>query len=360
MDILDFIVTIGACTIIIISIGQLAVRRKKAVNYFCFGFYFLNGFVILTYVANQTGFVRQFPHLLFVHFPVEMLIGAVGYFYGRALVEGRVRFTYRNILLFLPFIVSLITLLPFFLMNGATKLAVYQSYFAGNQFLRFMYYPLFYAELWITFCTVLFITRLYSILREKTIRFLRQIRLIMFFTVCCFAFLLFVFFLDLYEAESLYRISEIIWCLLFIMLFFISNRYPEFFNKLRKEASRVKYRRSKIAGIDVRAVVERISELMEYERIYEDDGLTLRQLSAIMEVTPHQLSEILNKDMSTSFKSYVNAHRIEAAKRMLIDRPDASILQIAYECGFNSKTTFNTTFVKLTGITPSDFRSENH
>ena len=60
-----------------------------------------------------------------------------------------------------------------------------------------------------------------------------------------------------------------------------------------------------------------------------------------------------------NYWTLINKYRIEEAKELLINSPEDSILKIAYTVGYNSKTTFNTTFKKIVGITPSEFRNDN-
>jgi len=139
---------------------------------------------------------------------------------------------------------------------------------------------------------------------------------------------------------------------------YISFRYPDFFSIIRIEASKAKYKNSHIKGIDVSGILERIEELMDYEKIYRDETLTLKKLSELLEIRPHQLSEIINKKFAVTFNSFINNYRVEAAKNMLLDDKKTSILSIAYDCGFNSKNTFNKSFLERTGVTPSEFREK--
>ena len=81
-------------------------------------------------------------------------------------------------------------------------------------------------------------------------------------------------------------------------------------------------------------------------------------LAEKVKVTPHQLSQYLNEVMKLSFYDFINQHRVEAAKISLCNSRQA-ILDIALIVGFNNKATFNKSFKKYTGMTPSQYRSEN-
>jgi AraC-like DNA-binding protein len=65
--------------------------------------------------------------------------------------------------------------------------------------------------------------------------------------------------------------------------------------------------------------------------------------------------------LQQNFFDFINRYRIEEAQRLLTDPPDKKItvLEVLYECGFNSKSSFNTLFKKHTGLTPSEFKKKN-
>ncbi|PXX27028.1 helix-turn-helix domain-containing protein, partial [Thalassospira sp. 11-3] len=82
------------------------------------------------------------------------------------------------------------------------------------------------------------------------------------------------------------------------------------------------------------------------------------KLANAVGVTPNQLSYVLNQHLGKSFFDFVNEVRTNEASRLLIEEPDRTILDIAISVGFNSKSTFNLAFKKITGKTPSVYRSE--
>lgn len=97
---------------------------------------------------------------------------------------------------------------------------------------------------------------------------------------------------------------------------------------------------------------------METERPYLDEELSLQKLSLLVNISTHRLSEVINQDLNTNFYRLINAYRVEEVKRKL-KNPEFdkySILGIAFESGFNSKSTFNKIFKEETGMTPSAFK----
>ncbi|MNK02827.1 DNA-binding transcriptional regulator AraC [compost metagenome] len=106
---------------------------------------------------------------------------------------------------------------------------------------------------------------------------------------------------------------------------------------------------------------QRLLFLMETERPYLDGELNLIKLANQMSMNPHQLSYLINNGFNENFFQFVNKYRVERAKALLLDENENkfSLVGIAYEAGFNSKTSFNTIFKKVTHQTPSEFRKKH-
>ncbi|KUG06944.1 helix-turn-helix domain-containing protein [Solirubrum puertoriconensis] len=106
------------------------------------------------------------------------------------------------------------------------------------------------------------------------------------------------------------------------------------------------------------AVVERIREALENQKLYLNPTLTLAELSAHTGLAPRLISFTVNNGFGQSFNDLVNSYRVAEVKRRLASTNDATrltLLGIAFECGFNSKTTFNRIFRQFTGMAPSAY-----
>jgi ligand-binding sensor domain-containing protein/AraC-like DNA-binding protein len=119
-----------------------------------------------------------------------------------------------------------------------------------------------------------------------------------------------------------------------------------------------KYKTSALLPETVEQVLPRLVRLMEEEKLFLDPGLTLKKLSERLHVHYNHLSRIINERLGKSFNDYINSYRIAEAKKKLADPREArkTILEIAYDTGFYSKSVFNTAFKKFTGMTPSRFK----
>jgi AraC-like DNA-binding protein len=90
--------------------------------------------------------------------------------------------------------------------------------------------------------------------------------------------------------------------------------------------------------------------------VHLDNRLTLRGLCLHIRENAHYVSQVVNQDLGTSFYDLINRQRIESAKAALEAIPEKSVLEVALEAGFNSKSTFNTAFRQHAGTTPTQFR----
>ncbi len=109
---------------------------------------------------------------------------------------------------------------------------------------------------------------------------------------------------------------------------------------------------------DMKLLEAKLKILMKERKPYLNEDLTLAILSDLLEVTDKKLSALLNQNMATSFYDYVNGFRVEEVKlKMSWQESDKyTLLAIAYDCGFKSKSSFNRIFKKSTRLSPSDYR----
>ncbi|NMM47210.1 helix-turn-helix domain-containing protein [Marinigracilibium pacificum] len=111
---------------------------------------------------------------------------------------------------------------------------------------------------------------------------------------------------------------------------------------------------------DAKVEIEKLEEIMVTEKPYLDPNLTLDSLSEMVGIHSKKLSTILNQKMNTSFYDFINTARVEEVKRKINDSNHShlTILGIALESGFNSKSSFNAIFKKYTGMTPREFKNQ--
>ena len=133
---------------------------------------------------------------------------------------------------------------------------------------------------------------------------------------------------------------------------------PELNVTVDEEDPDPKYARSALTTDHAARLASRIEAVMEKDTLYLDPGLSLQKLSQRVGALPNQVSQTLNQEIGETFFDYVARWRVEASKP-LITAGDASVLAVAMEVGFNSRSTFYKAFKRETGMTPKDFRAQH-
>ena len=129
--------------------------------------------------------------------------------------------------------------------------------------------------------------------------------------------------------------------------------------KLSSPAPRPKerYHHSNLSASEACNINERLIQFMREKRPFLDNQLCLRNLAESLDVNTNYLSQVINEKHGKNFFEFINEYRVNALKKKLRnpDNRQFTILALAFDCGFNSKTTFNTAFKRITGLTPSQY-----
>ena len=119
-----------------------------------------------------------------------------------------------------------------------------------------------------------------------------------------------------------------------------------------------KYKTSSLTDSASQSIKRGMERLLKEEQVFKENELRLADLAAYLDVSYHQLSQVINEHYGVNFFELINKYRVEHVKKLLAD-PNYShftIIQIAFEAGFNNKASFNRYFKKEIGMTPSAYR----
>ena len=141
---------------------------------------------------------------------------------------------------------------------------------------------------------------------------------------------------------------------------------PEIFSVMTEKETGAPLTAPKYAGSllnedERKKILEDLKKHMDHRKPYLEPELSLEQLATQISIRPKVLSQVINESLQQNFFDFVNRYRIEDAKKLLTNPADKKItvLEVLYEVGFNSKSSFNTIFKKHTGVTPSEFKKKN-
>ncbi len=326
------------------GVGQLLIKDKRAANYWSFAFFAYAGASFVSSVTVKTSPFSSSPLALWLDFPIISLVGPLYFSYFSRLADPRLRFDIRQLGLFLPTALSAIAI-PFGCSGIGAALRPVANILSSV------------AILWVIACCAFFLKLAIRLSREGDNRTVSRLRFLIRITYGALAWAIVFFASVVWDFGALPLALSA--TLLIMIVYFYHLRHPELLatslatpSPRRKGASG----RSKVAGLDVESAIARLTRAMEEDRPYLKDDLSLPELAAKTGLSPHQLSEILNREMGSSFKAYINRYRVGEARRILRERPDATIIEVALECGFRSKSAFNDIFREETGTTPTEYR----
>ncbi|MBK5208732.1 MAG: AraC family transcriptional regulator [Flavobacteriaceae bacterium] len=125
------------------------------------------------------------------------------------------------------------------------------------------------------------------------------------------------------------------------------------------EETKIKYASSRLTETEAIQYVDKLKDLMDLKKPFLNPNLTLLELASELDISTHYLSQILNEKFNLNFFDYINQFRVEEVKLKISDSKfeNYSLLGIAFDSGFNSKSAFNRIFKKFTNQTPSQYKS---
>ena len=355
---ISYFTFLGAALAIILGTGQLIQPQKGSRNLLAASLLYCLGLIHLVTFSQREEYFFGLPFLVSAQIPLFTFLGPLFYLYFMRILNPPFTATRKHLIHFIPTVITLIILTPYFSLSPEDKELIQFDYMSGK------------SALWETFphnlVVLIFVsTLIYILLPLKTIipLFKRGLLLgnptiltALGFILCFSLTLLCVIFYQFYDYTPLKEGVAIFYTCWIIAMYLVNQKYPGFLTAVTDNISNAKYQKSQLANIDTRNILERLQTLMGEQKIYLDEDLTLPTLAEKLSLTTHQLSEILNHNLNTSFKDYIKNYRIEEATRLLIDEPSQTILSIAMDVGFRSASTFNSSFKKKTGRSPMEYR----
>jgi len=168
-------------------------------------------------------------------------------------------------------------------------------------------------------------------------------------------------FFVLSGAQFVYSIS--IFLLLLFLIYFVNRvilkalKQPEIFAGIDR-SDIVKYSGSSLTAEKAEVYKNNLTRILEVEKLYRNPQLSLAELAGRLNLSPKALSQVINQSFNQSFFDYINSYRIREAQEILESNEEEklTVLEVMYDVGFNSKSSFNTAFKKATGQTPTEFR----
>ncbi|OJJ15986.1 hypothetical protein BKI52_35015 [marine bacterium AO1-C] len=197
-------------------------------------------------------------------------------------------------------------------------------------------------------------------LSSPKLRWLRNVFLLSLLNYIHWVYRTFFVYQDLQDYTSAAMNTAVIYYISFTLF-----QHPDIFRQpflaLPEKNKANKYSKSSLSDVDKTAILQKLLHLMETEKIYRDNLLSLPQLAKMVNTSSHNISQVLNERLQKNFFGLLAYYRVEEAKQVLADptQQNLTIEQIAETVGYNSKSAFNNAFKKLAGETPSAYRKRS-
>jgi len=127
---------------------------------------------------------------------------------------------------------------------------------------------------------------------------------------------------------------------------------------LKVDGTNRKYAKSSLKKEVKPSYIQQLETLMDTDKPYLKNDLRLADLALLLEIKNHHLSQLINEHYQCAFFDYINRYRLEEAKRLIQEKPKETLLKIAFDSGFNNKTSFINAFKKFESKTPSLYRKQ--
>lgn len=353
---------------ILLAVFLLSVKSRNKISNKLFAvFLILNAFDVSAQFHNL--FTSGLTDIVLVKSLLCYLQMPVLYFYVLSVCYSDFKLKLKHLLHSIPFIIGNIVLFPRFYSNS---IAYRQSLMEdGSRFLWEMAYirMSFHLQAIIYFIIIFIILNKYkkiysqnfSDTASKTYNWLFQFAGLSAIIHAAVIVKTIVMYVDkgnslpvLHLILSILALTVICWYILKAL------KYPQLFNPVDSKTEVISNKIDKKVVTDS-SEIKQLTSYMKTEKPYLDASLSLRHLAEALQVNARDLSVLINQNLNQHFFDFVNEYRINDAMDILKNpsKKELTVLEILYEVGFNSKSSFNTAFKKQTGLTPTQFRKSS-
>jgi AraC-like DNA-binding protein len=396
------VILIGAIQGILLAGALVFMRRgNRLANLYLAALFLAMSVLLMDGFMHVTNYTGRYSYLLGLAWPVNFVLGPFLYFYVRELSSPSRRvFSRIQLLHFLPVTASALLIFYYFIAYGHAPewAASCCTLIEGTQFnvrdIALIPVALHKVTYWTLSLLLVMaysarIKQSFSSIDKISLSWLRT--LILLFFILVFIFIFFIFFsARLGIQREIIPFLYLSCAMITTVMAFKGLLQPEVLLQVeianRAELMRTgqnsdldapapahailqnaigilqkeKYQRSYLAPERAAEISGKVLQLLDREKLYLTPELTLSELADRLSISDNDLSQVINREMNKSFFDFINEYRVEEAKKLL-SSPNynhLSILGIALDAGFNSKSTFYNAFSKYIGMTPSVFKKQ--
>jgi AraC-like DNA-binding protein len=330
--------------------------------------------VILGNVIWQTRIYHSLPFLIGIFPNLYFLIGPLLYFYVKALTsDSGLTFKKKDLLHLAPGILNILYLFPYYFWDVEKKIRVFEDLSLRNSlsYHIILVIRLFHISVYLIITIRLLkehqnnIKKSYSFIEKIQLSWIKYLIFAIGLLLGAYVVFYILSLLEYFTSDPFSMKAKIFSIWQTVLLFFIGYQglvQPEIFSDGNNpKPLKEKYKHSRLTNQQANEYLEELLKFMQEQKPYLNSELTLKELANKISISHFFLSQIINEKLNQNFFDFVNRYRVEEAKRQLKlikKSPHATILKIAFDSGFNSKSTFNMVFKKIVKMTPSQFMEQ--
>lgn len=331
-------------------------NRLLAIFLICLSLWLVDTFMRIAGIYSQN------PDYYFKPIYYSFAFGPLIYFYVRSLVNSEFRLTARHLWHFIPVLIQASLYIYLSFQDYGYKRTyweevhlpyTYRIEFDGTLISMGIY-------LWLSIKILggyrKWLTDTYADISKTDLTWLRILLILMF--ILCGQWLIEVFLRDLYQQYYRYNYTVSILGMINLVLaykaFYQTDQREMIYQGLEEVPSA---QDKSINPQDIDLITRRMTEHHDYL----DTSLSLKSFARNSKVPSRTISRYLNQTLGKNFHQYVNEYRVEAFKQKVASKEEQGMTLegLAYDCGFNSKASFNRVFKSMTGLTPSQYVSKH-
>ncbi len=333
---------------------------------------FVFGIHLFSYFIHSQGYWEIYPSLSAIHHPLPLLHGPFLYLYIRFSLRPDLQFTWENYVHFIPAVGFYLYLIPFFFYNTEQKIMVNSGLVDDYMlFIAISLVAFLISGIGYTFASYRMLNR-YQDLTKHNFAFRKAIDLNWLKHFIWGIGLIFVIAITFSVSQEWLGINFgfntdiIFYSLIILFIFYLGYSgiiHQGTFSANKNSGQLVEpkttgeYKHSGLREEDALYYHQRLTEVMEAQKPYLEPKLSLSTLAEYLDISPNHLSQVINQYEEKNFYDYVNEYRVKEFKKRALkpENNNYNILAIAYDSGFNSKSSFNQVFKKMVGRTPSQY-----
>jgi AraC-like DNA-binding protein len=393
-NVAEIVLFLGGIQGVLLSVFLFTLKANRLSNRLMGLLTFLWGIFLFAYGLQFEGLYVKYPHLLKVFYQFLFIFSPLLYLHAKYLLADYDKFQKKDLLHFIPFVLSVLLYSSFFIHSADVKLIMIRDkseYYRilqviGDEFIAIqgIVYPIVILSMVGKYKRRI---KEYESTVSKTLIHALYIGTSLNLLAWSIGFIGIQFKYLPYDINvDFFTMTYLVMVVVIYLISYFAIKSPEIF-KLEEKNIRVVYMRNPInilknAGTgqavkrylkmdneadndilnpELEEVDEKLIDYMEKDKPFLDPDLTLPELAKSLEVSRNQLSNIINKKHGVNFYQFVNQYRVKEVKELMEDPSNSNLklISLAYDAGFNSKASFNRIFKQMTKMTPSEFYSRH-